>query len=67
MQYRARPNIVVYAPDHHREFVLARLQKAQCYPEPANLPRQLAAGMLLTEPAFGNFAQKKVAENADPL
>src|SRR5438046_9897258 len=32
MQYRARPHIVVYAPDHHREFALTRLQKAQCYP-----------------------------------
>jgi hypothetical protein len=43
MQYRARTNIAMYGPDHHREFVLARLQKAQCYPERANLPRQLAA------------------------
>jgi hypothetical protein len=43
MQYRARTNIAVDGPDHHREFVLARLQKAQCYPGAANYPRQLAA------------------------
>jgi len=46
MQYRATPNIAVYALDHHREFVLARLQKAQCYLGAANYPRQLAASMI---------------------
>src|SRR5256885_11730996 len=67
MQYRARPNIVVYAADHHREFVLARLQKAQCYPGAANYPRQLAAAIGLAQPAFGDFSQQEIAENADPL
>jgi len=43
MQYRARPNIAADAPDHHREFVLARLQKAQCYSGAVYYPRQLAA------------------------
>jgi hypothetical protein len=43
MQYRAKTNIGVYALDHHREFVLARLQKAQCYARPGDYPRQLAA------------------------
>jgi hypothetical protein len=46
MQYRARTNIAVYAPDHHREFVLARLQKVQCYLGPSNYLRQLAAAMI---------------------
>jgi hypothetical protein len=46
MQYRADPNIAVHGPDHHRELVLARLQKPQCYPEPVKFPRQLAAGMV---------------------
>jgi len=43
MQYRAALNIAVYGSDHHREFVLARLQKAQCFGEPriirGNLPQ----------------------------
>jgi hypothetical protein len=43
MQYRARTNIAVDGLDHHREFVLARLQKAQCYRKTADYPRQLAA------------------------
>jgi hypothetical protein len=43
MQYRAGPNIAVYAAHHQREFVLAHLQKPQCYRRAAKNPRQLAA------------------------
>src|SRR3984893_649389 len=43
MQYRATPNIAIYGGDHHRELVLARLQKAQCCRRAPNNPRQLAA------------------------
>jgi hypothetical protein len=46
MQYRARTNIAMYGPDHHREFVLARLQKAQCYSRTVDYLRQLAAAAI---------------------
>jgi hypothetical protein len=46
MQYRVAPNIAVQEADHHRELVLARLQKPQCYPRAMKFPRQLAAGMV---------------------
>jgi hypothetical protein len=46
MQYRARPNIVVYPLIHQRELVLARLQKPQCYRWAAKIPRQLAAELI---------------------
>jgi hypothetical protein len=57
MQVSRRSNIAAGPPDHHREFVLARLQKAQCYPGRVNFPRQLAAGMILAKSALGDFTK----------
>jgi hypothetical protein len=54
MQYRVDIYIAVYAPHHHRELVLARLQKPQCCQSAAGTPRQLAA--VSAQPALGDFA-----------
>jgi len=46
MQYRVGLYIGVYARYHHRELVLARLQKPQCCQSVAVYPRQLDAARI---------------------
>src|ERR1051325_665414 len=43
IEYRASRFIAVTAAYHQREFLLARLQKPQCYDNAVKIPRQLAA------------------------
>jgi hypothetical protein len=46
MQYRVATNIALYGDYHHREYGLARLQKAQCYAKAMKPARQLDAVVL---------------------